>query len=324
MHHHDFVLFCGTANPALGRSVANGLGVRLGRSQVERFPDGEVSVRLEESVRRKEVFILQPTAPPVDQNLIELLCFADAARRAAAERVTAVIPYFGYARADRRNERREPITARMIGDVLQAAGIDHIVTIDLHTPQIEGFFRIPVDSLTAMPVLAEAVRRRLRAHAVVAAPDAGRANLAARYAERLGLPLVVVHKQRETSSHTRVTRIVGDVEGRQCLIIDDMISTGGTLAATIDALLDAGAAPELYIAATHALLLPGARKLLERDTIADFVVTDTVAPRGDTRDWRGLRVVSVAPLIAAALQQFVLDGSVRALERRPGFAHVPE
>jgi ribose-phosphate pyrophosphokinase len=324
MHHHEFVLFCGTANPGLGRSVANELGVRLGRSQVERFPDGEVSVRLEESVRRKEVFILQPTAPPVDQHLVELLCFADAARRAAAERVTAVIPYFGYARADRRNERREPITARMIGDVLQAAGIDHVVTIDLHTPQIEGFFRIPVDSLSAMPVLADAVASRLRERAVVTAPDAGRADLAARYAERLGVPLVVVHKQRETASRTRVTRIVGDVEGRHCLIIDDMVATGVTLGATIDALLDAGAVPELRIAATHALLLPGARKVLEREAVAELVVTDTVAPRGDTRDWQGLRVVSVAPLIAAVLQQFVVDGSVRSLERRPGFAHVPE
>jgi len=323
MHQHEFVLFCGTANPALGRSIANAVGLRLGRSQVERFPDGEVSVRLDESVRRKEVFILQPTAPPVDQNLFELLCFADAARRAAAERVTAIIPYFGYARADRRNERREPITARMIGDVLQAAGVDHIVTIDLHTPQIEGFFRIPVDSLTAMPVLAEAVRGRLGPNATVAAPDAGRADLAARYAERLGLPLVVVHKQRETSSRTRVTRIVGDVEGRQCLIIDDMISTGGTLGSTIDALLDAGAAPELLIAATHALLLPGARKLLEREAVAELVVTDTVAPRGDTRDWRGLRIISVAPLLAAALQQ-VVEGSVRAPEKRSGLAYVTE
>jgi ribose-phosphate pyrophosphokinase len=322
MHHHDFMLFCGTANPVLGRSVANALGVRLGRTQIERFPDGEVSVRLEESVRRKEVFILQSTSPPVDEHLIELLCLADAARRAAADRVTAVIPYFGYARADRRNQRREPITARMVGDVLQAAGIDHVVTIDLHTPQIEGFFRIPVDSLTAMPVLADAVRARLGEHAVVAAPDAGRADLAARYAERLGLPLVIVHKHRETSARTHVTRIVGDVERRQCLIIDDMISTGSTLAATIDALLEAGAAPGLYVAATHALLLPGARKLLERETVAELVITDTVAARGDTRDWRGLRVVSTAPLIAAALQQFVGDGSVRSPERRPGFAHV--
>jgi ribose-phosphate pyrophosphokinase len=318
-----FALFSGTSNPQLGRSIANALGVRLGRSQVERFPDGEVSVRLDESVRRKEVIIVQPTAPPVDQNLMELLCFADAARRAAAARVTAVIPYFGYARADRRNERREPVTARMVSDLLQAAGVDHVITIDPHTPQIEGFFRVPVDSLSAMRVLAESVRTSIAPDGVVVAPDAGRADLAAHYAECLGVPLVVVHKQRESGSRTRVTRIVGDVERKQCLIIDDMISTGGTLASTIDALLDAGAAPGLRVAATHGLLLPGARKLLERESVIELIVTDTIATRGDTRDWRGLRVVSIAPLIAGALQRFVHDESPRAMQKQ-GFAHVSD
>lgn len=324
MHQHEFVVFSGTANPQLGRAVANSLGVRLGRSEVERFPDGEVSVRLDESVRRKEVFIVQPTSPPVDASLVELLCFADAARRAAADRVTAVIPYFGYARADRRDARREPITARMIGDVLQAVGVDHVVTVDLHTPQIEGFFRIPVDSLTAMPILADAVRPRLGPSAIVAAPDAGRATLAARYAERLGLPLVVVHKQRESSTRTRVTRIVGDVEDRHCLIIDDMISTGATLAGTIDALLDAGAAPHIHLAATHALLLPGARQLLERESVDELVVTDTVALRGEHRDWRGLRLVSCAPLLAAALHPFVHGEPPHSLQTTQELSHVHE
>ncbi len=181
--------------------MATHLGIRLGASAVERFPDSEVAVRLLEPVRRKEVFILQPTSPPVDEHLVELLAFADAVRRSAAERVTAVIPYFGYARADKRHARREPITARMVGDILQAVGIEHVITVDLHAPQIEGFFRIPVDSLTAVPVLSDAIRSRVPAeHAMVVAPDAGRVRMATQYAERLDVPMVVLHKRRESGS----------------------------------------------------------------------------------------------------------------------------
>lgn len=306
---HDFVLFAGSANRGLAEAVARHLGVSLGDSAVERFPDGEVSVRLETSVRRKEVFILQPTSPPVDQNLVELLCFADAARRAAADRVTAIVPYFGYSRADKRHGRREPITARMVGDILQAVGVRHVITVDLHAPQIEGFFSIPVDNLTAVGLLADELARGVREDAVVVAPDEGRVRMATRYAGRLGLPVVIVHKRRESGSETRVTGIVGAVEGKRCLVVDDMIATGGTLAATVDALLGAGARPEITVAATHGLLVGEARGKLDRDEVLEVLVTDTVPAGG--AGWGKLDVTTVAPLIADAIHQFVIDGSIR-------------
>lgn len=268
-------------------------------------------MRLLEPVRRKEVFILQPTAPPVDEHLVELLSFADAARRSAAERVTAVIPYFGYARADKRHGKREPITARMVGDILQAVGVEHVITLDLHAPQIEGFFRIPVDSLTAVPVLTDAIRAHVPDRAVVVAPDAGRVRMATEYAERLNVPLVVLHKRRESGSRTAVTRIVGEVRDRSCILVDDMISTGGTIATSVDALLEAGARPDVTVVATHGLLLDGARERLEREGIREVIVTNTVA--AEAAGWSRLRVESVAPLIAGSIGRFMEDGSLRDL-----------
>lgn len=299
--------FGGSANPALAEQVASALGMPLGRSRVERFPDGEVSVLLEESVRRKEVFVLQPTSPPVDQNLVELLAFADAARRAAADRVTAVIPYFGYARSDRRHGRREPIAARMVGDVLQAVGIRQVVTVDLHTEQIEGFFNIPVEHLSAVSILADACRGRLGPDAVVVAPDEGRVQMATRYSDDLGLPLVALQKRRESGGKAAITGIAGDVEGRSCLLVDDMVSTGGTLIAAMDALLAAGARPDIRIAITHGLLIGDARAALDRKELVELLVTDTV-PAGHG-DWAKLHVLPIAPLIASALREFILgDG----------------
>ncbi|HEY3230150.1 MAG TPA: ribose-phosphate pyrophosphokinase, partial [Roseiflexaceae bacterium] len=236
----DFLIFSGTANPDLAAAIARELGVRLGRCNVERFPDSELSVQLLEPVRRKEVFIIQPTSPPVNDHLIELLAFADACRRAAAERITAIVPYFGYARADKRHGRREPITASMVAHLLQAVAVDHVLTVDLHAPQIEGFFHAAVDSLTAVPTLCAALRDQLPPEIVVVAPDSGRVRMATQYAQRLGAPLVVLHKRRESSTETTVTHLVGDVRGRACLIVDDMIATGGTMAESVAALLAAG------------------------------------------------------------------------------------
>lgn len=243
----EFALFTGTAHPALAASVARELGVLLAASTVNRFPDSEVSVRLDASVRGKEVFLVQPTAPPVDPHLVELLAFIDACRRGAAARITAVVPYFGYARADKRVANREPIMARMVADALQTTGVDHLVAVDLHTPQIEGFFHVPVDDLTAVPALCEAVASRLPDGAVVVSPDAGRVGLATAYANRLGAPVAVLHKRRESGSETRVTHLVGDVRDRPCLIVDDMIATGGTIMESVAALLEAGARPEITV-----------------------------------------------------------------------------
>lgn len=311
MTTRDFTIFAGTANSELAEAVARELGVRLGACAVERFPDGETSVRLEEPVRGREVFVVQPTSPPVNDHLVELLAFADACRRASASRVTAVVPYFGYARSDRRGGKRVPVAASMAAGLMEAAGVTHAVTVDVHTPQIEGFFRVPVDSLTAVPALADALRERLPREAVVVSPDAGRVRMATEFAHRLKTSVVVLHKRRESGTETRVTHLVGDVRGRACLIIDDMISTGGTMAESIEALLDAGARPEITVAATHGLLLAGARENLDREGVREVFVTDTVRAAG--AGWPKLRVVSVAPLLAGAIRQFMTDGSLGAL-----------
>jgi ribose-phosphate pyrophosphokinase len=307
----DFIIFTGTANPPLAEAIARELGVRLGAGTIERFPDGELSVRLDEPVRRKEVFLVQPTSPPVNEHLVELLAFADAFRRASAARVTAIMPYFGYARADKRHGRREPITASMVADLLRAVDIDHVITLDLHMPQIEGFFHAPVDSLTAVPTLCAELQGSLPKGALVVSPDAGRLGMATEYAHRLDTSLVVLHKRRESGSETRVTHIVGNVRDRACLIIDDMISTGGTIAESIEALLEAGARPDITIAATHGLLLDGARDRLSHEAVRKVFITDSVATAD--RDWPRLRVVSVAPILAGAIRRLLGDCSLSGL-----------
>jgi ribose-phosphate pyrophosphokinase len=304
----DFVLLAGRAHPALAAAIARELGAKLGACEVDRFPDGEVAVRLLEPVRRKDVVIVQPTAPPVNDHLVELLALADACRRAAAARITAIVPYFAYARADKRHGRREPITGRMVADCLEAVGVAHVVTVDLHTPQMEGFFFAPVDSLTAVPVLCRALRERLPAGVAVVSPDAGRVGLATDYAQRLGAPVVVLHKRRDSGTETHVTHVVGDVAGRACLIVDDIVATAGTLAESVTALLAAGARPEVFVAATHGLLLPGARERLGHPAVREVHVTDTVPV--PSQDWPALRVVSIAPLVAAALERFLAHDSI--------------
>jgi ribose-phosphate pyrophosphokinase len=278
---------------------------------VERFPDGEVTVQLLEAVERKDVFIVQPTLPPVNDHLVELLAFADACRRASAAHVSAVIPYFGYARADKRHGRREPITASLVASLLQAAGISHVITFDLHAAQIEGFFHIPVDSLTAVPVLCVAIRPQVPAGTLIVSPDVGRLRMATHYAQRLNTSVVVLHKARESGSETHVTHLVGDVRGRTCLIIDDMILTGGTICESVHTLIKAGAHPATFVAATHGLFLSGARQRLAAESIVEVFVTDTIQQA--EKDWAQLRVVSVAPLIAGAIQRVRADGSTSHL-----------
>lgn len=304
----NFALFSGTANPVLAEAVARELGSELGACKVERFPDGEVHVEVQETVRRRHVFLLQPTSPPVNEHLVELLAFIDACRRSAAERVTAIVPYLGYSRSDRRHGRREPISARMVADCLQAVGLDHLITLDLHTPQIEGFFRIPVESLTAVPPLCERLREHLPDGTVVVAPDAGRVPMATDYARRLFCRIAVLHKKRESSTETVVTDLVGDVTGQHCLLIDDMVSTGGTLGKSIEALLKAGARPGITVAVTHGLFLKGAWERIQQAGVGSVYVTDSVpAPPALAAK---LQVVSVAPLIAASIARFLSNGSL--------------
>jgi len=297
----SFAIFCGNANRALATAVARSVGMPLGDAAVERFPDGEISVDIREPVRDKDVFVVQSTAPPVNDHLMELLAIVDACRRASAARIFAVIPYFGYARSDKRHGRREPITARLVADLLQTAGTDHVITIDLHASQIEGFFRIPVDSLTAVSILCEGLRRRLPAGTVVVSPDAGRLKMATDYAQTLNTSVVLLHKTREAGADTHVTHLVGDVRGRSCLVVDDMISTGGTIIEAVDTLVKMGARPEVTVAATHGLLIGSPQSKLAAPPIGDVFVTDSIEQRAE--EWPRLHVVSVAPFLADAIRR---------------------
>jgi ribose-phosphate pyrophosphokinase len=309
---NEFTIFSGSANPTLAATIGRELGSQVGACVLNRYPDGDVAVQLLDSVRRKEVFLVQPTSPPVNDHLIELLALADACRRSGASRVSAIVPFFGYGRADKRNGRREPIMARVVADLLQVVGIRHIVTVDLHSPQIEGFFHAPVDNLTAVPTLCRAVLDRVPDNLVVVSPDVGRMGMATRYAEQcLGASLVVLHKRRVSGSETKVTHVVGDVAGRACLIVDDMISTGGTIAESITALLAAGAGPEIIVAATHGLFVLDARKKLSHPAVREVIVTDTVSQK--EKDWPQLSVISIAPLIAGAVQRSLANGSLGEL-----------
>jgi ribose-phosphate pyrophosphokinase len=302
---HELAIFAGSANPQLAAAIASRLGERTGACTIDRFPDGEVEVRLLESVRRKEVFLVQPTSPPVDAHVVELLALADACRRGAAAQVTAVVPYFGYSRADKRQGRPEAIMGRVVADLLESVGIGHVVTVDLHTPQIEGFFRVPMDALTAVPTICRAFGD-LPQGLVVVSPDLGRVLLASQYARCLGVPVIVLHKRRLGGAQTEVTHIAGDVSIRACVLVDDMISTGGTVLQSVRALLEAGARPEIIVAATHGLFLPGAREKLTHPAIREIFVTDTVALK--EKDWPQLHVVPVAPLIAGALERSPAGG----------------
>jgi ribose-phosphate pyrophosphokinase len=296
-----FAILCGNANRTLAAKVADAAGVALSDALVERFPDGEVNVEIRASVRDKDVFIIQSTAPPVNDHLMELLATVDACRRASAARIFAVIPYFGYARSDKRHGRREPISARLVADLLQTAGTDHVITIDLHASQIEGFFRIPVDCLTAVSILCDSLKRRLPADTVVVSPDAGRLKMATDYAQNLNTSVVLLHKTRETGADTHVTHLVGDVRRRSCLVVDDMISTGGTMVETVERLVEMGARPGIVVAATHGVLLSGARAKLTAAPIGDMFVTDSIEQR--LEGWPRLQVVSIAVPLADAIRR---------------------
>jgi ribose-phosphate pyrophosphokinase len=306
---HEVLLVAGTGNLPLARAVADGLQQPLAACTIRRYPDGEVAVELEQSVRGLEVVLLQPTAPPVNDNLVELLALADACRRAAAARVVAAVPYFGYARGDKRGRRRVPVMARLSAELLEAAGVHHVLTLDVHSQQLEGFFRIPVDVLTAAPVLCAAVRERLAPETVVVSPDLGAVRLATDYGQRLGLPVAICGKRRLDGATVEVSQVIGDVRGRPCLIVDDMITTGNTVVEAVRALRAAEAADDIIVVATHGVLAAGAADRLFAAGVRDVVVTDTVPATPESMR-RGIRVVPVGSLLAAAIDRLRLDRSL--------------
>jgi ribose-phosphate pyrophosphokinase len=301
-------LFSGTANPALAAEVAKRLGTPLAACILDRFPDGELHIELRESVRGKKVLLLQPTSPPVEQHLFELLLLADACRRAGARQRVAVMPYFGYARQDRRAKGRDPIGARVVSDVLSAAGIDTIVVLDLHSRAAEGFFSVPAEHLSAVPLLAGAIRAAISANAVIVAPDLGAVRLANRFGTMLECPVATVYKTRLSGREVKVQQIVGEVRDKVPFIVDDMISTGGTVAAAVRALLAAGCRPDLTVVATHGVFAEKAAETMRALPISRIVTTDSVKAPGDL----GLpvEIVSIAPLLADVIGRLDRDESL--------------
>ena len=306
------VLLAGNANPDFARKVAQGLGVDLGDALVGRFSEGEIRVKINQNVRGRDVFIVQPTCPPVNDHLMELLILLDAARRASARRITAVLPYFGYARQDRKDQPRVPITAKLVANLITVAGADRVLTMDLHAGQIQGFFDIPLDHLFAVNTFVEYFsQERTLTDLVVVSPDVGGIKMARAYAKRLHASLAMVDKRRVNDMEAEVMDIMGEVRGKNALIVDDLVSTAGSLVEAVRALKEAGAR-EVVAAITHPVLSGPAQERLSASPLKELVVTDTIAiPSG--RRLSKIKVLSVAPLFAEAIRCIHEEASISVL-----------
>jgi ribose-phosphate pyrophosphokinase len=307
------IVVAGRGHPELSAEVVENLQVPLGECVLSTFANGEIYCRYGESIRGADVFVFQTHGPGINDLLMEQLIMIDAAKRASAKRITAVCPFYGYARQDRKAEGREPITARLVADMLTAAGANRVVTVDLHTGQIQGFFDYPVDHLTAVPVIAEYLAQNVEGETTIVAPDAGGGKLARRFADRLGADIAFIDKRRPKGTHNVAvaTEVVGEIDGRTCVIVDDMIDTAGTVVSAANLLIDRGAA-QVYIAATHGLLSGPAVDRLKNGPIQEVVITNTV-PVPDEKRFDALRVLSIAPLLAEAMDAVFEDGSVSEL-----------
>jgi ribose-phosphate pyrophosphokinase len=310
--NRELRVFAGSAHPALGESIARHLGLPLGRAHLSRFADGEVWFQIQDNVRGADVFVVQPTSPPVNENLMELLVMLDAFKRSSASRITAVMPYYGYARQDRKDKPRVPITAKLVADLLSAAGTDRILTMDLHASQIQGFFDVPVDHLFAAPVIMDYVSKLRLPNLTVVSPDAGGVERARAYAKRLDAALAIVDKRRDTPNVAEVHRVVGEVEGRTALIVDDIVDTGGTLAKVAEAVKRAGAR-EVLASSSHAVLSGDAIRKIEASPLSKLIVTDSM-PLGEEKS-RSEKVVvlSVGELLAKAIRNIHEEASVTSL-----------
>ncbi|MGH3744003.1 MAG: ribose-phosphate diphosphokinase [Mycobacteriales bacterium] len=310
----NLMLFSGRAFPGLADEVAACLDVSTVPTSAFDFSNGEIFVRFEESVRGCDAFVIQSCTTPINQWIMESLIMLDALKRASAKRITMVVPFYPYARQDKKHRGREPISARLLADLFKTAGADRLMTVDLHTSQIQGFFDGPVDHLFALPLLAEHFENTLDlAQVTVVSPDAGRVRVAERWTDRLGSPLAIIHKRRDprVPNEVRVNEVVGEVEGRVCLIVDDMIDTAGTITKAVDALFDNGAA-DVVIAATHGVLSGPAIDRLKNCRASQVVVTDTL-PITPEQQFDKLTVLSIAPLLASAIREVFEDGSVTSL-----------
>lgn len=307
-----FRLFSGTANPELARKIGEHIGVKVGETKLQRFADGEVFFQLLENVRGVDVFVVQPTCYPVDQHLVELLVMIDALKRASAARITVVMPYYGYARQDRKDKPRVAISAKLIADLLTTAGANRALFVDLHAAQIQGFFNIPVDHLYASPVLVSYFREMNLPNLMVISPDPGGVERARFFAQKVGAPLAIVDKRRTDMNVAEVMNVVGDVRGKTCLIIDDIIDTAGTLVKTVDALLNAGAT-SVFACASHAVLSGPAIDRIANSRLEQLVVTDTIPLREAAQKLDKIRVLSIAGLLGAAIESIHMETSVSTL-----------
>ncbi|AOT59314.1 MULTISPECIES: ribose-phosphate diphosphokinase [Streptomyces] len=308
------MLFSGRAHPELAEEVAHQLGVGLVPTKVFDFANGEIYVRYQESARGADCFLIQSHTAPINKWIMEQLIMIDALKRASAASITVIIPSYGYARQDKKHKGREPISARLVADLLKTAGADRILTVDLHTDQIQGFFDGPVDHLTALPVLADYVGAKVdRSKLTVVSPDAGRVRVADRWCDRLDAPLAIVHKRRDKDVANQVTvhEVVGEVKGRVCVLVDDMIDTGGTICAAAEALFAHGA-EDVIVTATHGILSGPAADRLKNSKVSEFVLTNTLPTPGEL-ELDKITVLSIAPTIARAVREVFEDGSVTSL-----------
>jgi ribose-phosphate pyrophosphokinase len=305
-------LFTGNANVALARDVAHTLSVDLAKAEVGTFSDGECNIEIEENVRGMDCFVLQSTSQPANTHLMELLIMVDALRRASAKRITAVIPYYGYARQDRKVRPRMPISARLVADMITAAGTDRVLCVDLHAGQIQGFFGVPVDNLYANPILLQAIRDRVSGPICIISPDAGGVERARAYAKRLDARLAIIDKRREQANVAEVMNIIGDVDGQNCIIVDDLVDTAGTLTKAAEALSNAGAV-SVSAAITHPVLSGPAIKRIEESPLQELVTTDTIPLRPDARESKKIAVVTIAALLGEAIRRINNEESISSL-----------
>jgi len=310
--HKEIKLFSGNSNLSLAQEIADYLGVSLGKAVVSTFSDGEILVRIEENVRGTDVFVIQSCVDPVNKHIMELFIMVDALKRSSASRITAVIPYYGYARQDRKDQPRVPITAKLVADLLTASGTHRVLTMDLHAGQIQGFFNIPVDHLYAMPVLLDEIRKRNIADLVVVSPDAGGVERARAFAKRLKAGLAIIDKRREGPGKTKVMNVIGEVKGREVLLLDDMIDTAGTIAQGSQACQEKGAR-NILAGCTHPVLSGPALNRLNESVLSELIVTNTIPLNGKDRICPKLRVLSVAPLLGEAIKRIHEEASVSSL-----------
>ncbi len=309
----NLMLFTGNANIEFANSVAKYLDVQLGKATVAKFSDGEIAVELLENVRGSDVFILQSTCYPTNDNLMELLVLSDALKRASAGRITAVIPYFGYARQDRRpRSARVPISARLVANMLTSAGVDRVLTVDLHADQIQGFFDIPVDNIYASPVLLKDIKQKKQKNAIIVSPDTGGVARARAFAKALNVDMAIIDKRRPKANDAEVMNIIGDIDGKTCIIVDDMIDTANTLCKATEALKKQGAL-QVFAYATHAIFSGNAIELINNSIIDEVIVTDTIPLKSKIELSKKIRITSIAPLFAETIRRINNEESISLL-----------